>query len=263
MPTVKWKDEYYVEVFDLARKGLNKNEIAEALGVSPTTLQQWYKDRPALKRAVDKARKEAEKGPDPGPSFDEHVAGRLSPELRDLWNEITLAEKEPNPERLLESLLARHGQRTRQHLWFHALVMGGFNPSEANRRVGIHESTLKKWKREDPDFLQLVEQVVEIKKNFVEGGLMKLVAAGDSAATIFASRTLNRDRGYDPKVTIVHEGTILTAKIDLDKLLAKMPVEARRATLKALEESRAAEMAALPARSGVVIDQDEEDEDAE
>jgi len=63
-------------------------------------------------------------------------------------------------------------------------------------QVGINRTTHNKWMTDDPEYKAAYAELKEVKKDFVESHLMKLIGKGDAACTIFASKTLNKDRGY-------------------------------------------------------------------
>ena len=41
----KFKDEYYVTVYELARSGMSENKMSKNLGVSTVTLRSWKKKK--------------------------------------------------------------------------------------------------------------------------------------------------------------------------------------------------------------------------
>jgi len=67
-------------------------------------------------------------------------------------------------------------------------------------RSGVSYNMLERWKEEDPDFPKLVDFLNTLRGNFFEDALCDAVADGDTAATIFANRTFNRERGYNDKL---------------------------------------------------------------
>jgi uncharacterized protein YdiU (UPF0061 family) len=66
----------------------------------------------------------------------------------------------------------------------------------AAKSIGMARSTHYLWMKEDEDYRNAIHDLKEIKKDFVESKLMKLVENGDTAATIFSAKTLLKDRGY-------------------------------------------------------------------
>jgi hypothetical protein len=271
MPVEKWKDEYYTTVYELVRGGCTMAQVADALKVCPLTIKNWYKARPALKEAVQRAtaaRRAAEAKPADQPTFREYCYQRLPADLQELMRQLEQAEREPNPERAIELLLADHGERTRQLLFVHVLATSArWNVAEALRKVGEPRSTFIRWSERDPNFQDLLLAIRDMKKDYLEGAYFGLVAAGDSAAILFGMRTLNADRGYSQKVTVQHqhEGSVLHAHVDVAKL--DVDVDTKRKMLQAIREQRAADERALPAASGpivpkiapeLLIDQDED-----
>jgi len=62
--------------------------------------------------------------------------------------------------------------------------------------VGIARSTHYLWLEQDDKYRDEMKDVLELKRDFVESKLLKLVDQGDTAATIFASKALLKNRGY-------------------------------------------------------------------
>lgn len=86
--------------------------------------------------------------------------------------------------------------RTRKDAMLAALMKTLGVVSMACQMIGIARKTHYEWRREDEAYDQACEDLIEVKKDFVEHALMKAVSAGEVSAVIFANRTLNRDRGY-------------------------------------------------------------------
>jgi transposase len=226
----KWKDSYYVRAYRLAVEGATDGGVAAALGVSRVTFLKWKKRRKALRLALKWAR--GGLGKSRTQTFSDYVSGRLPDHLREVWDGLEKAEQHANPERRIEALLAGQGEDVRKHIFVHALVAANFNKAEACRRANVGYGTIRKWLA-DPVFVELMDQVYEMKKDFIEGCLMGLVAQGDTTATIFASKTLNRDRGYDVKKTVEHVGTVSHAHFDFTEL----PVGLRKQILEWAEQN--------------------------
>lgn len=236
---VGFKSHYCVRVYELARTGLSNTSIARALGVDRGTLKLWLKGKPELKEALVAGRSRkpgAQRWA--GETFHEFVYRHLPENLQGLWDQIVAADQEDNPERKIRTLMQGQGKRTRQYLWLHALVCANFNRNEAHRKTCISRVRVDEWIEQDPDFAELINQVQEMKKDFIEGCLIGLISQGDSAATIFASKTLLRDRGYNPQVSIDvnHGGTVKHAHLSLDSILTALPIETQREVLKAVRQ---------------------------
>jgi predicted transcriptional regulator len=238
-----WSDDYYVKVFELVKEGYSKKAVAEAIGVSLDTLNKWLKEKPALKDAVDRARTtsqglQARSAPE---SLAEYVYKRLPDELQHVWDQIVEFQKADNPVRLIEDLVAQQGLRAKQHLFLHALVVSNFNPSEACRKLNIKRKEFEQWATSDVDFSELVQEVMFHKKNFVESALMQLVAQGDSSAVIFANKTLNRDRGYEPRLKVESEHKH-SHEISIDDM--GLTIEEKRRLLAAMDRAQQAKQIA-------------------
>lgn len=210
----RWKDSYYVKAYMLAREGMKDNKIAAALGVSRVTFLKWKRERKALRWSLKQARKTSGSR---AAAFGDYVARRLPDHLKPVWDRLEATDDMDNPERRVEALLSGHGEDVRQHLFVHAFVSSNFNKAEACRRVNVSLKTLNRWMQNE-EFVQLCDQLFEMKKDFVDGQLMGLVASGDTAATIFAAKTLLKDRGYDTKQTVEHTGQVKHSHINFESL---------------------------------------------
>ena len=242
---LKYRPEHPFRIYQLARDGYSLSRIAEAIGIRLDTLTYWRDNFPEIQAALDTAKTDREAG---GTSVKEWVYGRLPDDLKDLWDRIAAVAEEDSGVAAVEAVLSDKGERVRQHLFLHALVEHNFDPSKAGAVVNVGKATLDRW-TQDPGFARLVDEVVWHKGNFVEGQLMALVRQGDPAAVIFASKTLNRDRGYDTKVTVEHKGSV-DHRVKVDDL--NLPLDER---VRILEAVRAANRPkALPARTGEVIE---------
>jgi hypothetical protein len=207
----KWTDDNYVTAYQLARDGHPDAQIAKIIGVLPETFREWKQKRPALVNSLARGRGEVDDPvttPATVASFFEYVYNQLPEAEREVFEEILMLHETDSGIECVEAMLKNHGKRMRQHLFFHALVRNNFMIAQACSFVNISHRTFLNWKTRDPDFAELLETLHEYKKDFFEGALVKLVAKGDSAATIFANKTLNKDRGYGDKMTLDVQGAI-------------------------------------------------------
>jgi hypothetical protein len=201
-----WKDSYYVRIYQLAKDGLTDKQIAKTLGIAPKTFVLWKQKKPAIGKALAEARTPDSRGSE---TFQAYVYKRLTPEMRDAWNAIVAADKEPNGMKRIETLLANRGTRFRQHLWVHALLCSNFNASEACRQVVVDYTQYKRWLNNDPEFAALIDEILWHRKNYGEGSLFKLMKQGNAAAILFFNETINSDRGYvRPRAALKLEGTV-------------------------------------------------------
>ena len=240
--------EVVFQIYDYARQGMNDAQIAQAVGVSTPTLYSWRQKRKSVALALTRGRGGKSRG---GQNFAEYVHGRLSPDLKELWDEIHLADGvEADPQAKIEELFLNRGVRARQRLYVHALIQKRFNPTEACKLVNISKGTLELWCK-DPQFARLLQEMDWHKQNFFEDALYQQVEAGNTAAVIFANKTKNADRGYSEKVKHQHEHSHQhTVSLDINEL--DLDFETK---LKVLEAVRKKEQQApaLPAHDPEVV----------
>lgn len=226
-PNSKWKDEYYVKIYDLVRQGYTRTEVAKVLGITLPTLDRWRKERPALQDAIKRA-KESMKPTQVKTDLFEYIYNHLPPKVQEVWDKLESFDDEPNILRRSD-LLRQQPEKIKQHLFIHTLIASTFNINEACRKVQVSKMTYDRWMITDPNFGRLVEEVLWHKKNFYEAALTGLVSQGDTSAIIFANRTMNRDRGYDQRVDHHHTGAIVHGTVDLDNM--NIPLETKRQLL--------------------------------
>jgi hypothetical protein len=172
---------------------------------------------------------------------------RLPEELQDVWDRVEAVDPDPRDcgeeardkrrhRRALDVEIGKLGRTQRQQLFLFALLACDFSASAACHRTAITPREVGKWMM-DKGFVELRQQVQEAKKDLIESSLIGLVKQGDPSATIFASKTLLRDRGYSEKTTLVMDETpgktLEQLNLTLEErliLLAKV----REATAKAL-----------------------------
>lgn len=233
---VQWKDEFYLDIYELVRQGMRLSEVAEALGIPLTRLKRWIAEKPALEAAVERARGTEEEGK--SETFMDYVYRMLPPDIQEVWDQLKEVEEEGNSVRRAE-LLVKQPTRVLQYLFVHAMICSNFNASEACRRIGITKRKYEKWIVTDPGFAALIDEVLWHKKNLFDAALVGLVKQGETSAVIFANRTLNRDRGYDHRTRIDINANVLHGHVDLD--LLDVPVETKRQILAAIRAKAAAE----------------------
>lgn len=265
----KWNDSLLVTVYKLTAKGYGKRRVSEELGIPLTTLRFWFENKPAFKEAVQQGRadyaasqatkkEEAESPPEP---FFEYCYRLLPRDVIPIWDELVeLAKDAKTPRERVRAVLATQPDRIQQHLWVHAMVVCNFNKAEASRLIGCPVDCFKAWMA-DPRFVKLMDTLVELKKDWVEGKLMHLVDKGDTQAVIFTSRTLNRDRGYDPKITVEHTGKVLHGHVDMDSL--PIDVETKRKLLAAYRQQQSQSVPALAGPGGRSEADDDRDDSGE
>lgn len=220
----KWKDVYYVKLYQQALLGHTDKRIAEKLGVSHMALIKWKKQDPAVRHALREARLKLIEPENV--TFKDYVYARLPERLQKLWDKIHKLEKANKPHKVRLILDNKTSKRSRQHLWIHAYVHYNFNKTAACRAVHVPNDTLTAWKR-DPQFVELIAAMEDAKRDLFEESLVQLVRSGDPSAVIFANKTMNAKRGYSqPKeinhtvkgnVSVSHNGNV-TNTVNLEDL---------------------------------------------
>jgi hypothetical protein len=231
-----WKDEMLVEAHELARSGMKDAAIARTIGVAPATFAGWVQTKPALRRVLKRAR--TGKRGEGYTSFRDFVYGRLPKRAQELWDRLEEVERlgaHPERGKMARSILRRiqeEATHIRMSLFIHAMVSTNFMVTAACNKVGISPGLVREWELRSPDFKQLLAGIHDHKKDFFETHLINLVRSGDSAATIFANKTINRDRGYNEKVQVevnhTHSGKVALDVKDLSDEVIKGLLEAQR-----------------------------------
>lgn len=244
---IKYNPSISLDIYRLALTGLSRSGIARAVGTDKRTFKKWMVRHPEVKKALDMGYGRDSSKPFVGgkQTFIEYGLTCLPPKLHDLWKQLNDIDDEQGTEKRFDMLMADKGKAVKQQIFLHSLISTNFNKFKAMRRACVNHYQVDKWRREDPDFADLVNHVHEMKKDFIEGCLMGLIGGGDSAATIFASKTLLQDRGYGAKVTIKHEGGTTNKQLMLKKVIYQLGPKAKRQLLDKIRETEAK---ALPPR---------------
>ena len=232
MAKSKWDDKMIVWAHEYAREGMTEAGVGRALNIPAPTFRQWLNKKPLLKYAIERGRQLHRTRSTR--TFLAYLREHLSDELRPLWDEIMALDLKESGVEKFEAMFAKTGLRARQQLFLYALVSSGFNASEACRRTGIDRKTMHAWSYNDPQFAELMEEIRWHQGNFFEGALIHRIAEGDVAATIFANKTFNRDRGYAEKVDVKVESHMTHEHhlVRVDEL--DLPLPLRRQLLDAL-----------------------------
>jgi len=226
----KWKYEYIFTAYELAKNGARKEDYLQALGIKEDTFLIWRKEIPLLRLAIKKGKEARRRGIELNESFSEYIYGHLSPEMKEVYDRLERYEKAGNVSKI-EELMNRKGRRFRQRMLIHAWASLNFSLSAALKRCGVPYQMFLRWKREDLEFAQLLDEIEFHKKNFYEEALNKQIAMGDSTCIIFANRTINADRFPEPKQQINIQKQI-HHQIDIVQVSQlNLPVEVKRLLL--------------------------------
>ncbi len=233
MPKTKYREEMVFKVYQLAAAGLSEAQMAAGLDIASATFASWKKKK-LFRLALEYGRKSHQNPDGSVITVADYVYRRLPRKVRKTWDRIHALDKAKVGVEKIERILSKHGKTMRQCLLLHALTVNNFSVSLALRKVNVSRTAFNKWKERDSDFAELVEEIDWHRKNFFEDHLAQLVAGGDSSATIFVNRTLNRDRGYNEKVDVNLKGSVEVNTLDIDSL--DLSMEVRKAILVAVRK---------------------------
>lgn len=247
-----------LKAYELSREGHTEYEIAQAIGIGVSTFQKWKNTNQEFSTFLQRGR-EAQPT-NLAKTAEEKVYRKLSPEVRKIWDRLCAIAHTDNAEERLEVLQGNLTDAHRQQLYIHVLATSGsaFDEVKARKMAGISFATLKRWKETDTDFLLLLTEIDEIKKDFIETAFLKKIEEGDSACIIHGTKTKLRDRGYGEVKQVEMAGKVSHTHQDfpMEKVLARMSLTARREFLDALAfvEGEGDRIGLLPPPTSNVVD---------
>jgi hypothetical protein len=239
-----FKLKYIIDIYSLARDGANDKVIARHLNVTPACFSQWKKKHKSVIYALQKA--EEHKSSVTDVDWTSYINNRIPDELKPIWRELTRFESDTSGYDKARQLIEGESKKIRQQLVVYSVLSSNFNLTKALKRVGVSRSMFNRWAENDPDFVALLNEVQEIKGDFFEEGLMKLVQQGDSPATIFGNRTFNRKRGYGEHISTTTDVNVTVAALPLHEL--DLPSSVLRQILDAMKKKNKA----IPVASTVI-----------
>ena len=80
--------------------------------------------------------------------------------------------------------------------------------ASASRRLGTTRATVYRYIKKYATVKTAYEDARESNIDYVESQVMKAIRDGNVTAMIFFLKTVGRDRGYNERVDIDHDGTI-------------------------------------------------------
>ncbi len=224
--------EFLLTFYETFLREYEITKIAAALDTTPGTLEKWIEKFPELKEARELATKRRKQTT----SFTNYIFKHLTPEAKQIWENIQFWEEANGcANERIAAILSGRPTKLRQEIFIHALITYGFNLSEACRIACVPRATVEQWRKDDYEFLQLIEEIEWHKCNFFEQALVDLVAIGNPGAVLFCNRTRNADRGYTEKLQLEHTGNV-SVGVDVDQL--NLPIETRKQILAALREQK-------------------------
>ena len=214
--------------YELALLGLSRKKIAEQLGTSEPTYLQFLKRHPSANRAIQAAQAVKSK-PKSKKSYtlDQFIYGYLPPHLREYYGILKLSVRDDE----IEVNTAGLRMQERQILFLHTWYKSNFNFTSACRTCGVPYNTVRRWQNDEPKFGELCNMLQEVKKDFIEGAALGLVKKGNAGAILELNRSLNADRGYNPKFQVQVSGGIQhdIRFVDIERL--NLPLDVQRLIL--------------------------------
>ena len=231
---LKYSTKVGIDAYELARDGHSDSTIAKMLGVSYTAFRRWATTKPDLILFLTRARAWRPQRP----KVQDFVFGKLSPKVRDKWERIKQGTPLPdNAEERAEQLTAVPDELEQQYVYVAALVHNGFNHAAACREAKVKPHVVQQEWMRDSEFIALVGELKEARKDFYVECLDALVEKLDSAAVIHVNKTFNRDRGYGDIKTVEMSGKVehQHSTFDFQPILNRVSLAARREFIEAIE----------------------------
>ena len=220
-----WDDNHIWKVYAAFASGKPINEALIWMGISKVTYWHFRRTRPAFKAAADAGkavtaswgiRAHAGARQPATAKLPDYLYGRLRPDLEDAWAELLKVwDHKTHGQAKIAAILEGRDERDQQFLFLHAVAWTNSNTSKAMAMTNVSKGMFDRW-CSDLRFRALWREIEYHKKNFIEQGLMSLVAAGNTQAILFANKTLSKDRGYSEKIEIEHSGEV--TGVDLTRL---------------------------------------------
>lgn len=234
----KWDSRMVLDIYLYACSGMTKAQTAEALGISEVRFSVWLNGRrPAAAYAWERGASKLQENKN-CPTFVDYVLGQLDPEAREVWNQLELWRDDADAYDQVRALFSVQPDVIQQQLFIHSLVSCSFDVHKALKRVCLSRRRLELWTA-DENFAKLMEEMKWHKKNFFEGSLVDLVKAKNAAATIFANKTLNADRGYGESVDVKVSGQVNVVHTLVPISELELPLDTKKQILDAIRARNA------------------------
>ena len=235
-----WIDDHIITVYELAKQGKKEAEMAKELGVSLPTYHKWKNGRPIFKEAIKRGRNYYRLRDEQGMLFSDFLIQKLSPDMQKQWNKINRFSKAKGGTAKIDAILENKGVPFRKSLFLKAWFSRNWNISAALKLVGLSRNTFEMWKRSDPKFLELVEEIEWCRDNFFEEQVMMQIKGGDTSILkqVMASKLAHRGYANKSEIDMNLTGGLTTKIVSIDDL--NMTLEQKKELLQAIRKIKKA-----------------------
>lgn len=148
---------------------------------------------------------------------------------------VNIALEDDIPERKEKITIRKRIEETKAKLLIHLEASLGIITT-ACHKAGIERKTFYNYLNTDHEFAKAVNDIKEIKHDFVESKLMKNIEQGKEASIIFYAKTQMRHRGYVERVEnvnlnlnheLLNKDPALMTPDELETAIATLEAQAR------------------------------------
>lgn len=132
---------------------------------------------------------------------------------------VTLYSKKYHPKRSKgpKKTLDRNATEENKKIFLEALNDNLGLVFRASVASGIHSIAHYTWMKTDPKYKEAVEDLIELKRDFVEKQLIGLVESKEPSCVTFTAKCLLRSRGYDQSIVLANqEGEKFQVQVSAD-----------------------------------------------
>lgn len=246
MAAVRYKDDWVLEAYDLALKGVTNTVIAQHLGIAVELLSIYKSRYPLLRKAIDRGHEKAAHLTKPK-NQEEYFLGFLTPEAKKVWETITDIsnfnglDADQRRQKVI-GLLDAGGKHIRQMLYLRALVSFGFKIKPAKDLVCISEQTLRNWMK-DEEFARMYYEVYTGYGDMLQDALTQKIIDGDTAVIMMANKTFNKNRGFGETLKVDVSGKVgVYDKSIPAEVIDSLPLETKKQIIEAMEKYKGRKM---------------------
>jgi hypothetical protein len=214
---IRYKDKFALDAYEYARSGMSMKDIASAIGISYQSFHNWVKKKKIFRDSLKRGIKHYKNKAGGELTLQDYLVSKLPANLSEYYKKIEAFDRSDTAAESIDALMSNKGKDFRQGLFVYAMIKNNFKINPSLRLLNIAPATYYRW-IEDPDFLNLIDQIKWLKGNFYEDALLEAVNDGDIQAIKFANETFNRDRGYGKQIDINIDQSITNRVIKLEEI---------------------------------------------